>query len=239
MVIKKMQVSEHAVSPVVGVMLMVVVTIIIAAVVSSFATALGGDIDTASDARVELVGISSGGYKDESPPRWTYAQIGIVFKNAGGGSLDLRNLKYYMTGIGSGTQGAFTLTYNDPVSLVYVEDSGYQSGAGRWFVTLPKEATGYRMQKFGSGLTLEELTDPIVEPGERFIIYCEYYFRGDFSSNNFPYFGVRVDRGDPDNPTDRWSSGRVNIDGGSKYTLSDVKTGVVYSSGYLEPEHIF
>ncbi|SAI89066.1 hypothetical protein MBBA_2222 [Methanoculleus bourgensis] len=234
MVMKKMQVSEHAVSPVVGVMLMVVVTIIIAAVVSSFATALGGDIDTASDAQVELVGISSGGYKDESPPPWTYAQIGIVFKNAGGGSLDLRDLKFYMTGLGFGTQGAATLTYNDPVDPRYVEDSGQQSGAGRWRVTLPKEAAGHRMQKFGSGLKLEDLNDPIVEPGERFIVYCEY-----FSSPSPPYapsvtLGFSCARGGYG-----WSSGAIDIDGGSEYTLSDIKTGVVYSSGYLEPEHIF
>lgn len=230
----KKQFTEHAVSPVVGVMLMVVVTIIVAAVVSSFGTGLTGDISTASDARVELVGISSGG-----GVRSTFEQIGVVFKNAGGDSLDLRNLKFYMTGLGftaygGGSQGAFTLTYNDPVSLAYVKNSGYQSNAWRAYVTLPEEAKGYRMQKFGSGLTSEDLKDPIVEPGERFIIYCEYY-----NSAAIPVLGFRVDRGNPDNPTDTWSSGAIDIDGGSRYTLSDLKTGVVYSEGYLEPEHIF
>lgn len=229
MVIQKMQEWEHAVSPVVGVMLMLVVTIIVAAVVSSFATALTGDVETGSDARVDLVGIASGG----GQPR-TFEQIGVVFENAGGDTLDLRNLKFYMTGIGFGCQGAFTLTYNDPVSLVYVQDSGYQSNAWRAYTTLTKNATGYRMQKFGSGLTLEELKDPIVEPGERFIVYCEYFSRGSPAK-----LGFRCDRGDPDNPIERWASGAINIDGGSEYTLSDLKTGVVYSSGYLEPEHIF
>lgn len=221
---------ESAVSPVIGVMLMLVVVIIVAGVVSSFATGLTGDTITSSNARVELVGVSSGGYPDVSPPQWTYGQIGVVFRNAGGDTLDLRNLKFYMTGIAWGSQGAFTLTYNDPVSLVYVEDSGYQSGAGRWRVTLPKEAKGYRMQKFGDGLSQEELNNPIVEPGERFIIYCEYYDSG-------KQLGFRVDRGN--NPTDTWSSGAITVDGGSQYTLSDVNTGVVYSSGYLEAEHIF
>jgi FlaG/FlaF family flagellin (archaellin) len=224
--------TEQAVSPVVGVMLMLVVTIIIAAVVSSFGTGLTGDVDTASNARVELVGVSSGGYKDTAPPQWTYAQIGVVFKNAGGDSLDLRNLKFYITGLAWGSQGAFTLTYNDPVSLVYVEDSGHQSAAGKSRVTLPKEATGYRMQRFGSGLTPEELEDPIIEPGDRFIIYCEYYAPGG-------QLGFRVDRGNPDNPTDTWSSGAITVDGSSQYTLSDLKSGVVYSEGYLDAEHIF
>lgn len=211
-------------------MLMLVVVIIVAGVVSSFATGLTGDTITSSNARVELVGVSSGGWPNGGQPQYTYGQIGVVFKNAGGDTLDLRNLKFYMTGIGFGSQGAFTLTYNDPVSLVYVEDSGYQSAAGRWRVTLPKEANGYRMQKFGDGLSQEELNNPIVEPGERFIIYCEYYDSG-------KVLGFRVDRGN--NPDDTWSSGAINIDGGSKYTLSDVNTGVVYSSGYLEAEHIF
>ena len=225
--------TEHAVSPVVGVMLMVVVTIIVAAVVSSFATALPANVGTASNAQVELVGVSSAGYKDTEPPYWTYGQIGVVFKNAGGGSLDLRNLNLWVGGIGSGSSGAATLTYNDAVDPRYVEDSGEQTGAGRWFVTLPKEAAGSRMQRFGSGLTLEELQDPIIEPGERFIIYCEFYYKGDSSSNYFPYFGFSNPRGSG------WSSGRVNVDGGSKYALSDLKTGVVYSEGYLEQEHVF
>ena len=39
--------KEDAVSPVIGVMLMLVVTIVIAAVVAAFATGLGGDVDMA------------------------------------------------------------------------------------------------------------------------------------------------------------------------------------------------
>ena len=235
MVMKK-QFTEHAVSPVVGVMLMVVVTIIVAAVVSSFGTGLTGDVSTASNARVELVGVSSGGYKSvpPAPPRDTYAQIGLVFKNAGGDSLDLRNLKLYITGLAWGSQGAFTLTYNDPVSLAYVEGSSspdFSSVAGR--VQPFENATGHRMQRFGSGLTAEELEDPIIEPGDRFIIYCEYY------APSGKQMGFRVDRGNPDKPTDTWSSGAITVDGGSRYTLSDLKSGVVYSEGYLDVEHIF
>ena len=231
--------TEHAVSPVVGVMLMLVVTIIVAAVVSSFGTGLTGDVSTASDARVELVGVSSGGYKDvpPAPPRDTYGQIGVVFKNAGGDSLDLRNLKFYITGLAWGSQGAFTLTYNDPVSLAYVENSPHVvSAAGR--VQPFENATGHRMQRFGSGLTAEELEDPIIEPGDRFIIYCEYYDPGNQYSPERK-LGFRVDRGDHSKPIDTWSSGAIAIDGGSRYTLSDLKSGVVYSEGFLDVEHIF
>jgi len=224
MVVKKVQgVTEHAVSPVVGVMLMLVATIIIAAVVSSFGTGLTGDVDTASNARVELVGVSLGG-----GVRNTLGPVGVVFKNAGGGSLDLRNLRFYATGSAMNSQGSVTLTYNDPVSLSY---AGIKNN---YDVRPPEEAKGYRMQKFGSGLTSEDLKDPIVEPGERFIIYAEYY-KAYYAPAVF--LGFKADRGDTDTAT--WSSGAIAVNGGSHYTLSDINTGTVYSEGYLESEGVF
>jgi len=48
------KVEEHAVSPVVGVMLMLVVTIIIAAVVSAFAGGLGSDAQKAPQAAIDV-----------------------------------------------------------------------------------------------------------------------------------------------------------------------------------------
>jgi|WetSurMetagenome_2_1015567.scaffolds.fasta_scaffold668153_1 archaeal type IV pilus assembly protein PilA len=54
MTIQKMMKNEHAVSPVVGVMLMLVVTIIIAAVVSAFAGGLGGSQQKAPQASIDV-----------------------------------------------------------------------------------------------------------------------------------------------------------------------------------------
>ena len=55
--------SEDAVSPVIGVMLMLVVTIVIAAVVAVFAGGLGTDVDTAPVTVVDISDIS-GGYTE-------------------------------------------------------------------------------------------------------------------------------------------------------------------------------
>jgi len=54
--------SEDAVSPVIGVMLMLVVTIIIAAVVAVFASGVGMDAEPAPTTVVEIVEVSDGYY---------------------------------------------------------------------------------------------------------------------------------------------------------------------------------
>ena len=52
--------SEDAVSPVIGVMLMLVVTIVIAAVVAAFAGGLGADAETAPTTVLDVHDLSTG-----------------------------------------------------------------------------------------------------------------------------------------------------------------------------------
>ncbi|WP_220681643.1 type IV pilin N-terminal domain-containing protein [Methanofollis formosanus] len=73
---------DAAVSPVVGVMLMLVVTVIIAAVVSSFAGGLANDEAKAPDAQIKFVG-----------PVLTSGFQGLEFEHAGGDPIDLRDLQ--------------------------------------------------------------------------------------------------------------------------------------------------
>ena len=54
MAIMKKSNKEDAVSPVIGVMLMLVVTIVIAAVVAAFASGLGGDVESAPAAVLDV-----------------------------------------------------------------------------------------------------------------------------------------------------------------------------------------
>ena len=54
MAIMKKSNKEDAVSPVIGVMLMLVVTIVIAAVVAAFASGLGGDVESAPAAIMDV-----------------------------------------------------------------------------------------------------------------------------------------------------------------------------------------
>ena len=55
MAVMKKSNKEDAVSPVIGVMLMLVVTIVIAAVVAAFASGMGTDMDTAPNAALKVV----------------------------------------------------------------------------------------------------------------------------------------------------------------------------------------
>lgn len=56
--------TEDAVSPVIGIMLILVVTIVIAAVVAAFAGGLGMDVEPAPVTAVDIVSVSSGETKD-------------------------------------------------------------------------------------------------------------------------------------------------------------------------------
>ena len=61
MVIQKKANKEDAVSPVIGVMLMLVVTIVIAAVVAAFATGMGDDVESVPSAALKATVDSSTG----------------------------------------------------------------------------------------------------------------------------------------------------------------------------------
>ena len=63
---KKTEQKDDAVSPVIGVMLMLVVTIIVAAVVAAFASGLGGDVEAAPAAILDVDVYSDGKVKISS-----------------------------------------------------------------------------------------------------------------------------------------------------------------------------
>ena len=67
--------SEDAVSPVIGVMLMLVVTIIIAAVVAAFASGVGADAEPAPVTVVDVIGIYDG-YESEGEWEWRLNEAG-------------------------------------------------------------------------------------------------------------------------------------------------------------------
>jgi len=113
MSIMKRSKKEDAVSPVIGVMLMLVVTIVIAAVVSTFATGIGADTKAASNAVIELSdyemktvyysGNWSSGYQFSSMTEETegstgnYAVYGMTFMHKGGEQLDVSELRLAIT----------------------------------------------------------------------------------------------------------------------------------------------
>jgi Uncharacterized protein conserved in archaea len=81
--------KENAVSPVVGVMLMLVVTIIIAAVVAAFAGGLGGGMQSTPSAIFTVSPESAGGFLDE-----------VALTHKGGDVLSLPELELQLQAYG-------------------------------------------------------------------------------------------------------------------------------------------
>jgi len=233
--------SENAVSSVIGVMLMLVVTIIIAAVVAACAAGIMTESEPTSGAMVKQVGFSDSYTLQtvtDSRGRTGDAklgEIGFVFEVTGG-TLDLRNLRMTIQGTAWGSAGAATLTYDDPIALNYIYPSsgglctrGIDPGMILPNVTADDRA---RMVKYGSGISLDDKSDPVLQSGERFIVLVEYYMPGSMS------IGLRSDRGTTDTTT--WSSGAISLANGEAayYDLTDLVTGVTYSSGMITSDDL-
>ena len=107
--------KDDAVSPVIGVMLMLVVTIVIAAVVVMFSTGLAGDTKTTPTAMFEVSGMDtfSGPYGEEL--------IHLNIRHKGGDAIPLSDLKINLEQVGgmnSGIIQAYTAS-NVPSRLDY------------------------------------------------------------------------------------------------------------------------
>ena len=104
--------KEDAVSPVIGVMLMLVVTIIIAAVVAAFAGGLASDTDAADSAIIKLDSYDMATVDQTSPKPWTtytagykeipdygtsYGVYNMTFLHKGGDKLDVTKLRLGIT----------------------------------------------------------------------------------------------------------------------------------------------
>jgi len=218
--------GNDGVSPVVGVMLMLVVTIIIAAVVSVFASGMLTEVETPSTAVVDYVGLAAGnGVKNSSVP------TGFIYE-VKEGTLDLRNLEFTMYDVEYWGGGEAFGNYNDGIWGKYVSGSGISNpNQLRYLITNPIALynMGVRFAKFtnldadGSGF----VTDPIVTSGERFIMFVENV--GPSSSVTSPTtvgFGIYRD---DSTSGGAYQSGALYLNGNSIITLTDVSTGLTIS----------
>lgn len=222
--------KDTAVSPVIGVMLMLVITIIIAAIVSFSATGFLGSASTSGgSADVKFIGLYTGGYTlgEGYPNTATIGEGGMVFEVTGNTPLDVTSLR--LSGSGSvGSGGSFAVSYNTPVALNWIsaaEGGKASSGKVRSRLTQPASSIDHRIVKFGEGWSEEEKYNTIVQPGERFVVLAEYVM---VSGKSYMIgFAAR----NPDGSTA--ISGAISSDGNSLITLMDMKTGKVYYSGAL------
>ncbi len=146
--------KESAVSPVVGVMLMLVVTIIIAAVVSAFAGGLSSDQSKTPQATLKASAVIANiqdtdktDWKSTYPNNFT-AKNGLLFEHMGGDSFALSDIYIQLQ---SGDAKYDIDTYDE-----------IQTTEG---TCLPSDVTSYIME-IGS-------TDGFITPGDKFMLYAD------------------------------------------------------------------
>ena len=141
MSVLKIDGKDDAVSPVVGVMLMLVVTIIIAAVIAAFAGGVATDTDAASNVVIKLDNyeMKTIGYNGYGPyefcyfynssttnedlkatKSFNYAPYTMVFMHKGGEALDVRDLKLAITYNGA--------TFSTPVTDMLTDKEKWNVG---------------------------------------------------------------------------------------------------------------
>ncbi|ADN36975.1 conserved hypothetical protein [Methanolacinia petrolearia DSM 11571] len=239
--------KKEAVSPVVGVMLMLVVTIIIAAVVSGFGTGMIGDTPTATPASVRYVGISPGGTDKVLDDGF----VGLIFEVTGG-SIDLEKLKFYIYGSDYGGGGEAYMTYNDvPWSKYHIGGEGSNANQLKYQFNNPGEGTlaydpdefySSRMMKFtnldytGEGMCPGET---ILTTGDRFILFFEYFTPQTATSYSVspPTLGFGMHRNTGTGASTAFQSGAVYANGDGQGILSGLD-GTVYWDGYLKASDI-
>lgn len=156
------RVCNEAVSPVVGVMLMLVVTIIIAAVVSAFAGGMAGDQRNAPQASIEAKAVV-GEIQDDDTSSWGpngdyTGEYGFEFEHKGGEPFSLNEI-------------AVQLEHSGVSMMVSAADMLPASNC------LPEGTTdgGYFAKIGGSSVS-----DKVISPGDKFMFYADnFYISGD------------------------------------------------------------
>ncbi|MBN2734077.1 MAG: type IV pilin N-terminal domain-containing protein [Methanomicrobiaceae archaeon] len=199
---------NEAVSPVVGVMLMLVVTIIIAAVVSAFAGGLTGNQEKTPQVSIEanciIEGIEDIDPTDNYPNYggWTAAN-GIEFENKGGDIFSLNNINIQLQ---SSTKTKYTIYPSDRINWASE------------YTCLPSGTTnGGYFQKIGNN----SLSDKIIAPGDKFMLYAD----GCYEKSSIQYLIWC--------PEDASARFLVQLGEEYKYTIIDKESGLTMTNGEI------
>jgi FlaG/FlaF family flagellin (archaellin) len=153
--------NDEAVSPVIGVMLMLVVTIIIAAVVSAFAGGLAGDQQKTPQVSLAAKGVVQGiedtdttNYVPNISDGWTAAN-GIEFEHMGGDVFSLNDINIQLESRGT----KYTLRSGDMINLSNT--------------CLPKGVTDATGKKYFQKIGSDTPSDATIAPGDKFMLYAD------------------------------------------------------------------
>ena len=150
--------TQDAVSPVVGVMLMLVVTIIIAAVVSAFAGGMGTDqhktpqVTLSVKSDIQSIGgtIDPDTYDQTYPTGYTAAN-GLLFENTGGDTFSLNDIEIQL----QSEDTKYSIRPTDTLRTGNILPAGISNG-------------GY-FQKIGN----TSVSDKMIAPGDKFMLYAD------------------------------------------------------------------
>ena len=169
--------SDSAVSPVVGVMLMLVVTIIIAAVVSAFAGGLGTDQHKTPQVTISAKSMiqSIEGTIDPDTYALTYpanysAANGILFENTGGDAFSLNDIEIQL----QTEDTKYTIRPTDTLPDTNILPVGISGG--RYF------------QKLGN----TSVSDRMIAPGDKFMLYADGNAKAVTYTYDHSYYGPKL-----------------------------------------------
>ena len=187
---KHMHITEEAVSPVVGVMLMLVVTIIIAAVVSAFAGGVASSENKVPQASVTASEIVIKGVVDSTPGSMygqglarpnqpaAAADIYIIFEHKGGDALNLDKIGVYLGKLsepGVGTLVSRSLTPMTGPDLTTSQGAFGTIGAkgsipGMFGLNATGSAVGWEkyLEKYPDRMSI------VITPGDKFVLHADY-----------------------------------------------------------------
>jgi len=198
-------IRDSAVSPVVGVMLMLVVTIIIAAVVSAFAGGLGGSQVKTPVATIvadefhvggtyDLMNQTTGFGKGVPAPRTPSSgatEVYILFEHKGGDPINLANIELKVSSLQKPAEKSTISNVNTPLTNANASILG-------------GDATGIGDKSLIAGFSkdwskyMERYPDhgTIVQPGGKFVVHADYVanYKGAVSVNwlkndgTYPFF---------------------------------------------------
>jgi archaeal type IV pilus assembly protein PilA len=169
--------NEWAVSPVVGVMLMLVVTIIIAAVVSAFAGGMGSEQHKTPQVTMTVKSIidSIQGTTDPDTYDVTYptdytAANGLMFENTGGDTFSLDDIEIQLLY----TDTKYTIMPDDLLNTKNILPEGISNGK--------------YLQKIGNA----SLSDRMIAPGDKFMLYADGNSQGVTYTYDNSYYGPKL-----------------------------------------------
>jgi len=216
-----MQDRNTAVSPVVGVMLMLVVTIIIAAVVSAFAGGIGTEQHKTPQVTVaaksviqDIQGTTSPDYPwDLTYPDGYTAANGVRFENTGGDTFSLNDIEIQLqTG-----DTSYTIRPTDKVRAS--DDPDYKC-------VLPVGiSNGGYFQKVGN----TSVSDRMIAPGDMFMLYADGNSKEVTYSGGYGYYGPKISW----RPQGAENGFSVYLNTKVQYKIIDLGSGRVMTSGEL------